>query len=75
MRDAAALAQLAALAKRDWGAEILACGRAAGYLWCPDGSIAGEVFTAVNKTLGDGVTTRNWSTMLKLQALTKTTHD
>lgn len=71
VRDAAALAQLATLAKRDWGSEILTCGRAAGYLWCPQGSIAGEVFTAVNKTLGDGVTTRNWSTMLKLQALTK----
>ena len=71
VRDPAALAQLATLAKRDWGSEILTCGRAAGYLWCPHGSIVGEVFTAVNKTLGDGVTTRNWSTMLKLQALTK----
>src|SRR5687768_10366532 len=71
VRDAAALAQLAKLAKRDWGPEILTCGRAAGYMWCPNGSIVGEVFTAMNKTLGDGVTTRNWSTMLKLQAMTR----
>ena len=77
VRDAAALSRLAVLAKQDWGREELACGRGAGYIWCPGGSIAGEVFTAVNKACGDGVTTRNWSTMLKLQALTRrpTTHD
>ncbi len=75
VRDAAALSRLAALAKQDWGREELACGRGAGYIWCPGGSIAGEVFTAVNKALGDGVTTRNWSTMLKLQAMTRPTTD
>jgi uncharacterized protein (DUF1697 family) len=77
VRDAAALSRLAELAKQDWGPEQLACGRAAGYIWCPGGSIAGDVFSAVNKALGDGVTTRNWSTMLKLQAMTRrpTTND
>ena len=68
VRDAAALGRLAALAKQDWGREELACGRAAGYAWCPDGISSGALFTAVNKALGDGVTMRNWATMLKLQA-------
>jgi uncharacterized protein (DUF1697 family) len=29
------------------------------------------VFAAVNKAIGDGVTMRNWTTMLKLQAMTR----
>ena len=71
VRDAAALGRLAALAKQDWGREELACGRAAGYAWCADGISRGALFTAVNKALGDGVTMRNWATMLKLQAMTR----
>ena len=72
IRDAASLSRLAALAKQNWGREQLACGRAAGYLWCPDGISAGALFAALNKALGDGVTMRNWATMLKLQAMTRT---
>lgn len=77
VRDAASLARLSTLAKQDWGKEELVCGRAAGYAWCPDGISAGTLFAAVNKALGDGVTMRNWATMLKLQALTRrpTTND
>jgi uncharacterized protein (DUF1697 family) len=71
VRDRATLVKLAALAKQDWGREQMACGPAAGYAWCPDGISAGTVFTAVNKALGDGVTMRNWATMLKLQALAR----
>ncbi len=71
VRDGAALGRLAALAKQDWGREELACGPAAGYLWCPDGISAGALFMALNKALGDGVTMRNWATMLKLQAMTR----
>ena len=72
LRDAASLSRLAALARQDWGREQLVCGRVAGYLWCPDGISAGALFTALNKALGDGVTMRNWATMLKLQAMTRT---
>jgi uncharacterized protein (DUF1697 family) len=71
VRDGAVLGRLAALAKQDWGREELACGPAAGYLWCPDGISAGALFMALNKTLGDGVTMRNWATMSKLQAMTR----
>lgn len=71
VRDAAALRRLAELSRQDWGREELVCGRAAGYAWCPDGISAGAVFAAVNKAIGDGVTMRNWTTMLKLQAMTQ----
>ena len=72
VRDAATLRRLADLARQDWGREELVCGRAAGYAWCPDGISAGTLFAAVNKALGDAVTMRNWTTMLKLQQMTKT---
>jgi uncharacterized protein (DUF1697 family) len=71
VRDDATLGRLAALAQQDWGREELACGRAAGYAWCPDGISAGALFAAVNKALGAGVTMRNWTTMQKLQAMTR----
>jgi len=44
-------------------------GRHAAYLWCPDGVLASEDAAEFNKRMKDGVTTRNWATMLKLQTL------
>lgn len=44
-------------------------GRFAAYLWCPDGVLASEDAAAFNKRMKDGVTARNWATMLKLQLL------
>lgn len=63
------LARLEPLARRDWSPEALALGPDAAYLWCPNGVLASRTFEAVNRELGDAVTTRNWATMLKLQAL------
>jgi uncharacterized protein (DUF1697 family) len=71
VKDPPTLARLAALADHDWGREQLACGPSAGYAWCPDGISAGTLFPAVNKALGDGVTVRNWATMLKVQAIAR----
>lgn len=48
----------------------MAVGTRVAYLWCPEGILASRLFGAVNRTLGDAVTTRNWATILKLQALT-----
>lgn len=62
-------AQLKALAARKWGSESLAVGDRVAYTWCPKGVLDGEVNKAVAKALGDAVTSRNWATMLKLQAL------
>jgi uncharacterized protein (DUF1697 family) len=62
-------AKLVPLTKQEWGAEALGLGSRAAYLWCAEGIIVSELSKAVNKALRDSVTSRNWSTMLKLQAM------
>lgn len=44
-------------------------GRFAAYLWCPDGVLASDAAARFDKRMKDGVTARNWATMLKLQLL------
>ena len=67
--DARARAALEPLATQDWAPEALALGARVAYLWCPDGVIASRLSAAVGRLLGDAVTSRNWTTMVKLQAL------
>jgi uncharacterized protein (DUF1697 family) len=57
------------LAEQTWTPGLLALGGRAAYLWCPDGLLDSPLATAVTRALGDGVTTRNWATVLKLHAL------
>ncbi len=38
-------------------------------LWCPGGIARSRLTEAVGRALGDSVTTRNWATITKLQAL------
>ncbi|GAB2850646.1 DUF1697 domain-containing protein [Pseudoduganella ginsengisoli] len=61
--------KLVPLANQHWEPEAFALGRWAAYLWCVDGVLASRVAAAMGKLLGDGVTTRNWSTISKLHAL------
>jgi uncharacterized protein (DUF1697 family) len=61
--------KLEPLTRQDWAAEVLAVGARVAYLWCPDGILESRLAEAVGRALGDGVTTRNWATMLKLHAL------
>jgi uncharacterized protein (DUF1697 family) len=68
VNDAKVRSRLAALAKQDWTPEVLAIGERAAYVWIPEGilkSRLGEIL------LRDATTTRNWATILKLQALAK----
>ena len=60
---------LAALAKQKWGKEAFAAGDRVGYMWCPVGILDSPLGVALGKALGDGVTTRNWNSMVKLLAL------
>jgi uncharacterized protein (DUF1697 family) len=62
-------AKLLPLSKQDWGGEALGIGSRSAYLWCAEGIIVSELSKAVNKALGDSVTSRNWATVLKLQAM------
>jgi uncharacterized protein (DUF1697 family) len=63
--------RLAPLAAQAWGAEALALGARAIYLWCPEGVLASRLVEAVSRALGDALTTRNWATMGKLYAMVK----
>lgn len=60
---------LAALAKQDWTPDDFAIGKRVAYLWCASGILASKMLTAFNRATGDGATTRNWTTMLKLRAM------
>jgi len=54
---------------QDWSPEAFALGRRAAYLWCPVGVLGSRLPEATGRVLGDGVTTRNWSTITKIQTL------
>lgn len=69
LKDPADRKRLLPLTRQDWGREALALGARAAYLWCADGILVSPVLTAVSRLLRDGVTTRNWTTMTKLDAL------
>lgn len=59
----------ACLCDRDWEPEVLAVGRRAAYVWCPEGVLDSAAAAALGKGLGDGATSRNWHTMTKLHGL------
>jgi len=71
LREPKDRSQVEPLMAKDWGNEALALGPRAAYLWCPDGVLGGKLFETVDRLLGDRVTSRNWSTLLKLQQLAR----
>ena len=68
-QDRAALQSLAAVAPLVGPTEQWVLGDHAGYLYCPDGILQSRAGTALLGRLGASVTTRNWATVQKLQAL------
>jgi uncharacterized protein (DUF1697 family) len=64
-------ALLKPLTKQDWKPEALALGARVAYLWCAGGILESRLWTAIGRILGDGVTSRNWSTMSKLEAIAR----
>jgi len=61
--------KLEPLTRKRWGVERLALGERVCYLWCPDGIIESPLMKAVGRAVGDGITSRNWSTVQKLHGL------
>ena len=51
----------------EWSPEAVALGRRAAYLWCPAGVLKSQLPQEVGRLLGDAVTIRNWSTVLKIR--------
>jgi uncharacterized protein (DUF1697 family) len=64
----AALDAAGPLLREAWAPDALAVGSRAAYLWCPDGVTGSRLAQAFGRQLGEAATTRNWSTVLKLQA-------
>jgi uncharacterized protein (DUF1697 family) len=62
-------AKLAPLVKEKWAPEALALGKRVAYLWCPKGVLESRAAAAVQRALGDAMTSRNWATILKLHAM------
>lgn len=67
--SAATLKKVAAVAREDWKPEALVVGKRAAYLWCPDGVIKSPMSKAMAKAAGDGITTRNLSTVAKIREI------
>ena len=61
--------RLEPLKRQDWTPEGLAIGTRVAYLWCPAGMIESPLANAVGKLLGDAATTRNWTTVTKLNEI------
>jgi len=69
VQDATRLQALSALTSRSWEPEAIAVGSRAAYIWMPDSIVDSVLMDAVWRTLGAGVTTRNWATVQKLHAM------
>lgn len=67
--SSADLAKLESLAEQRWGKEGLVLGKGVVYTWCPDGILESAANQAIARALKDGITSRNWATVLKLADL------
>lgn len=69
-QDASGLTSLAAVESLAVPPERIAIGRSAVYLLCANGLLESKAAAALLGKAGKSATTRNWATVLKLQALT-----
>jgi uncharacterized protein (DUF1697 family) len=65
---AASLEKAKSLLSEAWAPDALAVGDKAAYLWCASGIIGSKLAQAFARVTTDAATTRNWATVLKLQA-------
>jgi len=69
LADASVRERLTPLEASDWGDERIALGERVAYVWCPRGQAESPLSEAVARAARDRITTRNWATLTKLQAL------
>ncbi|MBM3751708.1 MAG: DUF1697 domain-containing protein [Acidimicrobiia bacterium] len=60
-----------ALSTENWGDENLAVTNRAAYVWSPGGVLASKALKAFDAVGKDLITTRNWTTVLKIQTATR----
>ena len=71
--DAKHLDPLRPLLEEVWAPDALAMTQRAAYLWCAAGLLESKMSQALTRKAGTTITTRNWATVLKLQAAAKET--
>ncbi len=69
LRDSEAVTRVKPLLRESWDPEALALRKRVAYLWCPNGTLKGRLWTEANRTVGDAGTSRNLATMTKLVSL------
>ena len=69
--DAKHLEPLRPLLEDTWAPDALAMTQRAAYLWCSAGLLESKMSQAFSRKAGTTITTRNWATVLKLQAAAK----
>jgi len=74
VQDANALSGLAPIASLVAPPEQFVVGQQAAYLLCPKGILESKAWEALLGKAGKSATTRNWATILKLQALADEPH-
>jgi uncharacterized protein (DUF1697 family) len=62
------LEPLRPMLKESWTPDALAITQRVAYLWCATGILDSKLLQAFSRKAGATVTTRNWATVLKLQA-------
>lgn len=67
--QAAVLEKIKPLLATSWEPDAIALGTKAAYLWCANGVIESRLMQAFSRLAGDAATTRNWTTVLKLQSI------
>ncbi len=65
------LEALRPMLKESWTPDALAITKRAAYLWCATGILESRCLLTFSRKAGATVTTRNWATVLKLQAAAK----
>jgi uncharacterized protein (DUF1697 family) len=65
------LEPLRRLLKDSWKPDALAITPHAAYIWCAGGILESRLLQSISRAAGDTITTRNWATVLKLQAAAK----
>ena len=66
LAEASGVEKTRELLKQQWKPEAVATGPQVIYIWCPNGLLESKAMEAFGKALGDGVTVRNWATVMKL---------
>jgi uncharacterized protein (DUF1697 family) len=65
------LAALHPMLKQSWTPDALGITGRVAYLWCATGILESKLLQAFSRKAGATITTRNWATVLKLQAAAK----